>query len=101
MLRSLLVAAALVGIVGAYSPPAAGLSRALRRPGVRAPAVRVRASLVDASAEELRNAPNPAATPNHDILLRAAKGHEVERTPVWLMRQAGRYMRSFREFSTK
>jgi len=44
--------------------------------------------------------PNPPATPQHDILLRAARGEDVERTPVWLMRQAGRYMSAFREYST-
>jgi len=53
------------------------------------------------SAEALRNAPNPPATSEHDILLRYVKGEAVERTPVWLMRQAGRYMSSFREYSTK
>lgn len=38
---------------------------------------------------------------DRDILIRAARGEEVERTPVWLMRQAGRYMAAFREYSTK
>ncbi len=33
--------------------------------------------------------PNPA--PEHDLLLRAARGEHTPRTPVWLMRQAGRY----------
>lgn len=33
------------------------------------------------------------------LLLRAARGEAVERTPVWLMRQAGRYMSAFRKFS--
>ena len=27
----------------------------------------------------------------NDLLLRAAKGEETERAPVWVMRQAGRY----------
>mmetsp|Transcript_19199 Transcript_19199/g.28757 ORF Transcript_19199/g.28757 Transcript_19199/m.28757 type:complete len:422 (+) Transcript_19199:100-1365(+) len=38
---------------------------------------------------------------DRDILIRAARGETVERTPVWLMRQAGRYMAAFREYSTK
>ena len=28
----------------------------------------------------------------NDLLLRALKGEEVERVPVWMMRQAGRYL---------
>jgi len=52
------------------------------------------------TAAELRAAPNPTAKPGEEqILLRAAKGEEVARPPVWLMRQAGRYMSAFREFS--
>jgi len=38
---------------------------------------------------------------DRDILVRAARGELVERTPVWLMRQAGRYMADFRAYSTK
>ena len=37
----------------------------------------------------------------HDLLVRAFKGEETERTPVWLMRQAGRYMAEFRKYSEK
>jgi len=36
---------------------------------------------------------------DRDILVRAARGEKVERTPVWLMRQAGRYMADFRKYS--
>lgn len=36
---------------------------------------------------------------DRDILIRAARGERTERTPVWLMRQAGRYMAAFREYS--
>ncbi|GMH36342.1 hypothetical protein BSKO_04210 [Bryopsis sp. KO-2023] len=35
------------------------------------------------------------------LLLRVARGEEAERTPVWLMRQAGRYMAEFRKYSDK
>jgi uroporphyrinogen decarboxylase len=36
---------------------------------------------------------------DRDILIRAARGEITERTPVWLMRQAGRYMAAFRHYS--
>mmetsp|Transcript_38649 Transcript_38649/g.83277 ORF Transcript_38649/g.83277 Transcript_38649/m.83277 type:complete len:409 (-) Transcript_38649:259-1485(-) len=38
---------------------------------------------------------------DRDILIRSARGEVTERTPVWLMRQAGRYMAAFREYSDK
>ena len=51
---------------------------------------------------EPSNTSTTTSTPgDRDILIRAAKGELVERTPVWLMRQAGRYMAEFREYSTK
>ena len=31
------------------------------------------------------------------LLLRAARGEEVERSPVWMMRQAGRHMQVYRD----
>lgn len=43
--------------------------------------------------------PTPAS--EHDLLVRAFRGEKTERTPVWLMRQAGRYMAEFRKYSEK
>ena len=37
----------------------------------------------------------------NDLLLRAAKGEHTERTPVWVMRQAGRILKEYREVRGK
>lgn len=37
----------------------------------------------------------------NDLILRAARGEEVERTPIWVMRQAGRVLKEYRDVRAK
>src|SRR5215213_11183236 len=37
----------------------------------------------------------------NDLLLRALRGEYVERTPVWMMRQAGRYLPDYMKLKAK
>ena len=92
-LAILAVGAACVCGTSAFSAPAS-IARLDATRGARlAPQARVRRSAAKAGSVSM-NA-------DHDILLRAAKGEATDRSPVWLMRQAGRYMKEFRAYSNK
>jgi len=41
------------------------------------------------------------ASTQDPLLIRAAKGQKVERTPVWMMRQAGRHIKEYRDLCKK
>ena len=72
-----------------HTAPATSLSSPLPPFGVAGACTSTAASPVVASASDA------------NLLVRAALGEETERTPVWLMRQAGRYMSAFRAYSDK
>ena len=90
--RAFLLAACVCGASAFSAPP--GIARLDLAGRARlSPPARARGSVSAAGALSM-NA-------EHDILLRAAKGEATDRSPVWLMRQAGRYMKDFRAYSNK
>lgn len=53
-----------------------------------------------AATEDATASPKDATTKD-PLLIRAARGEETERTPVWMMRQAGRHIAEYRDLCKK
>ncbi|CAJ1412459.1 unnamed protein product [Effrenium voratum] len=69
--------------------------------GIAAAAFFSAAALAAGSRRRLARRAGRSTPPPHDLLLRVAQGETGEHTPVWLMRQAGRYMKDFRKYSER
>ena len=88
---ALFLSSLLVASSAAFSPAQTGRSASSLSPLSSAVEASSAADVVDASSKKTSD----------PLLIRAAKGQKTERTPVWMMRQAGRHIKEYRDLVKK
>lgn len=97
-MRTVLWAFAAAGYFLANATPSAAF--APNAPAVASPGGRLASAIAATKSDRPRTALS-LTMEEKPLLLRAALGEKVERTPVWMMRQAGRHMQCYRDLVDK
>lgn len=91
--------------VVAFAPSSSSSSSLTHHVSMSSSSTVHRSTLTDGETSTAASATTSSSSSSNngdrDILIRSARGEITERTPVWLMRQAGRYMSAFRQYSDK